>query len=71
MRKFFDTNREAIYTFFGIVFIGIALLIAGHYDYVDEVITEMKNNGAYYELVQQHPDASEEDLVKIYYGKKN
>lgn len=71
MKKFFEKNREAFYTFFAIIFVGIALLIAGHYDYVDEVITEMKNNGSYYELVEQYPNASEEDLVKLYYGKKN
>ena len=71
MKKFFETNIGAIYSFFAITFIGIALLIAGHCDYVDDVITEMKNNGSYYELVEQYPNASESELVKIYNSKKN
>lgn len=71
MKKFFETNIEAFYSFFAITFVGIALLIAGHCDYVDDVITEMKNNGSYYELVEQYPNASESELVKIYNSKKN
>lgn len=71
MKRFLKQNKEFIYTFAAFVFVGICLLIAGHYDYVDAVITEMKNNGSYYELVEQYPDASESELVKIYYDKKN
>ena len=71
MRKFWLRNKETFYTSFAILLVGVALLVAGHYDYVDEVITEMKNNGAYYELIEKHPNASEEELVKMYYDKKN
>lgn len=44
---------------------------AGQSDYEDAVITEMKNNGMYYELSAQHPQASDSELVNIYERIKN
>lgn len=48
-----------------------ALGWAGQSDYEDAVIAEMKNNGAYYELSTQHPEASDSELVDIYEQLKN
>jgi hypothetical protein len=48
-----------------------ALGWAGQSDYEDAVISEMKNNGAYYELSAQHPEASDSELVNIYERLKN
>lgn len=48
-----------------------ALGWAGQSDYEDAVIAEMKNNGAYYELSSQHPEASDSELVNIYEHIKN
>ena len=33
-----------------------ALAYAGSSDYTDHVVTEMKNNGAYYHMEQEHPN---------------
>ena len=48
-----------------------ALGWAGQSDYEDAVVAEMKNNGAYYELSTQHPEASDSELVDIYEQLKN
>lgn len=49
---------------------GAALIAAFSYaassDYQDAVITDMKNNGAYYTLSEQHPDWTESQLVDYY-----
>lgn len=54
--------------------IGIALIAAFSYaaksDHDDAIITEMKNNGSYYELSEQHPDASDAELIKMYNATK-
>lgn len=44
----------------------VLLGFVGRGDYEDDVICEMKNNGAYWELVEQYPDASDSQLVSIY-----
>jgi hypothetical protein len=57
--------------------IAVALVIfcalgwAGQSDYEDAVISEMKNNGAYFDLSAQHPDATDSELVNIYEQLKN
>lgn len=43
-----------------------ACVFAGRSDYQDAVLSEMKNNGAYYKLSELHPDASEAELVDLY-----
>lgn len=52
------------------VVIGIAMIAAFSYaaksDHDDAIISEMKNNGSYYELSEQHPDASDAELIQIY-----
>lgn len=52
--------------------IGIALIAAFSYaaksDREDAILTEMKNNGSYYELSEQHPGASDAELIQIYQG---
>ena len=48
----------------------IALGYAGNMDYEDAVICEMKNNGAYYTLSEQHPNLSESELVELYEAEK-
>ena len=52
--------------------IGIALVAAFSYaaksDREDAILTEMKNNGSYYELSEQHPGASDAELIQIYQG---
>lgn len=49
-----------------LIVLALALGYAGKSDYKDSVVTEMKNNGAYYELGRQHPLASEDSLITIY-----
>ena len=49
----------------------VALGYAGNMDYEDAVICEMKNNGAYYTLSEQHPNLSESELVELYEAAKN
>lgn len=49
-----------------LIVLALALGYAGKSDYKDSVVTEMKNNGAYYELVRQYPSASEDSLITIY-----
>lgn len=43
-----------------------ALGLAGRSDYEDARIVEMKDNGSYYELSEQFPDATDSELIKIY-----
>lgn len=43
-----------------------ACIFAGRSDYQDAVLSEMKNNGAYYKLSELHPDASEAELIDLY-----
>lgn len=54
--------------------IGIAMIAAFSYaaksDHDDAIISEMKNNGSYYELSEQHPEASDAELIKIYNARK-
>lgn len=54
---------------------GAALIAAFSYaassDYQDAVITDMKNNGAYYTLSEQHPDWSDAELVTYYNEIRN
>lgn len=54
---------------------GAALVAAFSYaasnDYQDAVITDMKNNGAYYTLSEQHPDWSDAELVTYYNEIRN
>lgn len=49
---------------------GVALVAcfawAGQSDYDDAVITEMKNNGTYYAMSDEHPEWSEHEMVKAY-----
>lgn len=49
---------------------GVALLAcfawAGQSDYEDAVISEMKNNGTYYAMSQEHPDWDEHHMVEVY-----
>lgn len=56
------------------VVIGAALIAAFSYaaksDHDDAIISEMKNNGSYYELSEQHPGASDAELIKIYQDGK-
>lgn len=52
-----------------IIVIILALGYAGKSDHKDAVITEMKNNGSYYELLSEHPEASEDSLIEMYLGK--
>lgn len=43
-----------------------ALAYAGSSDYTDHVVTEMKNNGTYYHMEQEHPEWTEAQMVKAY-----
>ncbi len=65
-KKFFSFAKGV---FAGIV-ICVALAFAGTQDYRDEVISEMKNNGAYYELSEQHPHATDLELIRLYETQK-
>lgn len=59
-------KRNIIKTTFGVLITAVAIYAlgwAGQSDYEDAVITEMKNNGTYYELSRQRPDMSEHDMV--------
>lgn len=40
--------------------------LAGRSDYEDARVVEMKDNGSYYELSEQYPDATDSELIKIY-----
>lgn len=61
------------YTYRALMLIAFIALLGwvGRSDYEDAVIAEMKNNGAYYELSTQHPEASDSELVNIYEQLKN
>lgn len=39
---------------------------AGQQDYQDAVVSEMKNNGMYYTMSEQHPEWDEAEMVKEY-----
>lgn len=43
-----------------------AMVYAGSSDYRDAVVTEMKNNGAYYSMQHEHPDWTERQMVEVY-----
>lgn len=43
---------------------------AGKSDYQDAVIQEMKNNGTYYALSEDHPDWDEAQMVEAYQQTK-
>lgn len=66
-------RKVLTYTYRALMLIAFFALLgwAGRSDYEDAVITEMKNNGAYYELSTQHPEASDSELVNIYEQLKN
>lgn len=67
-------KRKVItYTYRALMLIAFFALLGwvGRSDYEDAVITEMKNNGAYYELSTQHPEANDSELVNIYEQLKN
>lgn len=49
-----------------IAFLIVAFGLAGRSDKQDAILVEMKNNGAYYQLSQSHPEASEEELINLY-----
>lgn len=44
--------------------------IAGRSDFEDAVLQEMKNNGTYYTMLQEHPSWSESKMVDVYMEKK-
>lgn len=48
-----------------------ALAVAGHSDFNDAIVAEMKNNGSYYRLSDAHPGASDGELVKIYIQQRD
>lgn len=66
-------RKVLTYTYRALMLIAFFALLGwvGRSDYEDAVITEMKNNGAYYELSTQHPEASDSELVNIYEQLKN
>lgn len=53
----------------GVIFFILMLGWAGTSDYKDAMVVEMKNNGAYWELSEQHPNASDSELIAIYKGE--
>lgn len=48
-----------------------ALAVAGNSDFTDAMVTEMKNNGSYYTLSEEHPQASDGQLVEIYLAERD
>lgn len=67
-------KRKVItYTYRALMLIAFFALLGwvGRSDYEDAVIAEMKNNGTYYELSTQHPEASDSELVNLYEQQKN
>lgn len=66
MNKKFIT---AIKVIAGTVFFIFALSWAGRSDYEDAVVIEMKNNGTYWKLSEQYPDATDAELIAIYKDK--
>lgn len=53
------------------IFFIVAFGLAGRSDKQDAILAEMKNNGAYYELSQQHPTADDVELIKLYEQTKS
>ena len=52
-----------------------AVVLTGFYyasrmDYEDAVLNEMKNNGTYYAMSQEHPDWDEHHMVEVYDQRK-
>lgn len=48
------------------VVIVAGIYYAGKMDYEDAVIQEMKNNGTYYTMSEEHPDWDESHMVEVY-----
>lgn len=53
-----------------LIIVFTALGYAGQSDYVDSVVTEMKNNGEYYRLSENHPEWTDKQLVEYYEAQK-
>lgn len=58
--------KKTFYTILGACASIILLGLAGRSDKQDAVLCEMKNNGAYWELAEKYPQASDARLVEIY-----
>lgn len=43
-----------------------AFCYAGTSDYNDAIITEMKNNGTYWQMTEEHPDWEESQMIDYY-----
>lgn len=53
-------------TALGIILGVMALGWAGNSDRIDDTVNEMKNNGTYWQLAREYPEASDASLVDIY-----
>lgn len=62
------TRKEKFLLALAAVLLSVAFYYAGESDYVDERITEMKNNGSYERLYS--PNLSDSDIVKLYDEEK-
>lgn len=61
-KKIYDTLKVAAVAAFFIAAFGLA----GHSDYVDNKVAQMKNDGSYWELSEKYPQASDGELVEMY-----
>lgn len=61
---------KALKTILGLCALTVLLGIAGRSDKQDAVLCEMKNNGAYQELAEQHPQATDAQLIEMYERNK-
>lgn len=48
-----------------------AMGYAGQSDYEDAIVAEMKNNGAYYRLSDEHPNMTDAQLIEVYKAEKD
>lgn len=63
MRK---STKDAVWAITALLLTAVGCGITGHFDHQDAIICEMKNNGAYWELSEQHPQATDAELIKLY-----
>jgi len=65
------STKDTLWSVAVLFLLFVACGVAGRSDYQDAVVAEMKNNGSYWKLSQQYPQATDAMLIKLYKNQKN